>query len=170
MRKTTNTKHLLEQCQPYLEELTLKESCYIKNRMIQQIMWYDEASTEKQKKYKIWTILSICLTATIPCLTILTNYEFGVVISILIAILSGTSSAIISIINLCEYQKLWVEYRMNCEQLQSELYQYLTHSGRYSDLEKQKAFSYLVGITEDSLKKESQTWINLNHMKVKNDK
>lgn len=170
MKKTSNTRHLMEQCEPYLEDLTMQQSCYIKNRLIQQIVWYDEASTKKQIKYKVLTILSIGLTATIPCLTILTNYTFGIVISILIAVLSGTSSAIISIVNLCEYQKLWVEYRTNCETLQSELYQFLTNTGRYSELDDQTSFSHLVSITEESLKKESQTWIHLNQMKAKHNK
>ncbi|HAU86542.1 MAG TPA: hypothetical protein DCW90_13930 [Lachnospiraceae bacterium] len=157
-----NTEHrIYKEFEKYIPYLNTEETNYIENRLIEQIIWYDNESQKKQKNYKYWTIASIVMTALIPTLSLFTNYKYGIIASVTISILSASSSAILSIINLCDYQKLWIEYRSNCETLNSILHRYLAHVGEFDSIDKPRNFKQLVLTCEQLLTCEFKTWTNL---------
>ena len=162
-RQPALTNYIQEEFKEYVEKLDSNKKVYIQNRLLGQIMWYDKQAICKQKKYKILSIISIILTAIIPAISLYTGFEYGIIASTGIAIFSAISTAIMSILNLCEYQKLWIEYRSNCEILKSVLYRFFTRSKEFYGLNEEKAFDLLIQTTEEYLLKEFQTWTELSH-------
>ncbi|BBF41598.1 hypothetical protein lbkm_0278 [Lachnospiraceae bacterium KM106-2] len=154
---------MIDEFEEYLESVEGIKKVYLTSRVIKQIQWYDDAAKKKQKRYKSCMIVSILLTAVIPCLSLFTGYRYGIIASIAIAVLSAASSAILSIVNLCELQKLWIEYRANCEILKSVLHRYLTRSREFSYGNEEEQFQLLVEITEKYLVEEYGTWSRLSH-------
>lgn len=146
-----------------MSALSGPELNYIKNRLIPQITWYDQKAIIKQKKYKYWTIISIVLTALIPILSLLTENRCGKIVVILIAILSSASSCILSIINLCEYHNLWIEYRTMCENLKSILHRYFMKNGEFNSVNLRDNLDLLVSSCENYMTKEYMSWTELSH-------
>lgn len=161
--KEQKEHYIYKEFEPYLKFCFIPEKTYIEERLINQIIWYDDKAIEKQNKYKKLTIISIVLTATIPLLTLFTRYEYGIIATILITISSATSSTILSIINLCEYHKLWIEYRSTCEILKSILHRYFMKSNEFESLDKKESLNLLISSCEEYMTKEFQTWTQLSH-------
>lgn len=153
--------YIIAEYKNYTTSLTGNEKTYIENRLINQIIWYDDSAIIKQNKYKHWTAASIVLTAIIPVISLYTSI-FGIIASTLIAVLSGASSAILSIINLCEYQKLWIEYRSNCEILKSILHRYFLKVGEFASDNPEENLRLLISTSEEYMLKEFQTWTELS--------
>lgn len=161
--------YIISQYEKYLSEIDdIKKEVYIKTRVIDQIAWYDKKAADKQKRYKMYSIISITLTAIIPVISIYTGFKYGIVASTLIALFGAIATIISAAINLCEYQKLWIEYRSNCEILKSLLHKYFTGVGVFSDLNEEERFNMLVEMTEDYLIMEFKSWSNLSHSGSKN--
>lgn len=114
---------------------------YIQNRLLVQINWYDKKSSQMQIKYKRLSITAIIITALIPIATLLLNVSsISFFIQILIALLSSVASIISSILALCKYKELWIQYRSNCELLKSVLHRFYTKSGEFSNKSDKSAF------------------------------
>ncbi len=155
----SNDNYIVKEFEKYdKSELSEATKIYIYERLISQIIWYDDKSIVKQNKYKILTIISIIATSVIPILTLLTTYKYGLVANIIISILSGISAVVLAISNLCQYQKLWIEYRSNCEILKSTLHRFFNHVGEFKSLEYDEAVENLIFVSEEYLTKEYKTW------------
>lgn len=142
-------------------------NCYINDRLLSQIAWYDNKSIIYQKRYKTLTILSSVLSAVIPILTLTLDYPFAIVFKFLIAIISAGVSIISSILAINKYKELWVQYRTNCEILKSVLHRYYTHTGEFFSNDDEENFKNLVVSCEKYLTKEFDAWndiySNQNH-------
>ena len=156
--------YIEEQYEKYMEGLTgSTQRTYIQKRLIDQINWYDNVAAKKQKNYKVLMGISIVLTAIIPVFSLFTTFSYGVVFSAVIAVLSGSATAVTSIANLCEYQKLWVQYRSNCELLKSMLHRYFTSTGEFCNRTDDEKFNLLVALSEEYLINEFRVWSELSH-------
>lgn len=153
----------------YLKNLPSEEQNYIINRVINQIEWYDKKATEKQKRYKILTIIAIILTGVVPILSLFTSTKCGFAFSVIVSICSGTAAVFNSIVMLCAYQKLWIQYRSSCEILKSELFRFLTKAGEYKNIPQEERFDLLVSRSETLLCEEFQTWVHMGHECEKNE-
>lgn len=132
---------------------------YIAKRAIEQIVWFDQKSIEKQKRYKQLTILGIILNAVIPVLVLLSDY--GLAIKILVAGLSSAAGALNTIVSFCGYKDLWIRYRSNCELLKSTLHRYFNGVGEFRRTENSTdptPEEILIEKCEECLTKEFQTW------------
>lgn len=139
------------------------ERNYIEKRLINQIIWYDTKAIKKQHMYKRLTILTIALTGIIPVLSLFATCKYGFIATIFIALASATSTAIISIVNLCEYQKLWIEFRSTSEILKSILHRYFTKTGEFASEDEDSKFNLLISVCEEYMVREFQTWTELSH-------
>lgn len=155
--------YIYKEFKPYLDSCDEFEKIYIEQRLLNQIIWYDESAIKKQNMYKKLTVITIIFTAVIPVLSLFTNFKYGFWATILITILSTSSSAILSIINLCEYHNLWVEYRASCEMLKSILHKYFMESKEYNSSDKKEILNLLISSCEEYMTKEFQTWTELSH-------
>lgn len=159
----TEEHYIFKEYEQYLQNHPVEYSSYITNRLIVQIIWYDKSAINKQNKYKKLTIISIILTGIIPVLSLFTGFNYGFLASVLITITSSVSTTILSITNLCEYQKLWIEYRSTCEILKSILHRYFTNTGEFISKNIEDNFKLLVSSCEEYMTKEFQTWTELSH-------
>lgn len=132
---------------------------YIKERVDDQIQWYDEKSISMQKKYKIFKSVTILSSAIIPIIS-LTNtnsINTNLIVSLLAAIIAISEG----VISLSNYGDNWTRYRSICETLKSEKYMFLNHSGVYS--EKEENFSFFVERVETIISQENINWASLNN-------
>lgn len=103
---------------------------YIKYRLFDQMQWYEKESAEKQRRFKALSLAAIVINAVIPVVTLLS--EYGVAVRIGIAAFSAAAGVIGTVVNLCRYQDLWVQYRAGCEYLKGILYRYFMRIGEFS--------------------------------------
>lgn len=133
---------------------------YKKNRLANQIDWYDKRSAD-EKRYYYWTHTSQIVFATlIPVFTgFITEYSFLIFIVAglggLIAMLEGVSSY-------KNFHQKWVQYRTMAQQLKKEQYLYEFGVAPYIDSESQN-LKRLVNRCELLLANESTTWANLDN-------
>lgn len=136
----------------------MDESEYIKERLDNQIEWYDAKSMKNQKIFKRIRIAEIGISASIPILSMFS--DTSPIIKIIVAILGVLIVASISIQGMGNYHENWLEYRMIAETLKHEKFLYLTKSGVYENLE--KPLGVLVGRVEGTISRENANWSQLN--------
>lgn len=155
--------YLYQEFRPYLECCDDDERNYIEQRLIGQIIWYDKKAVVKQKKYKTFTLIAIILTALIPVLTIFAETGNSSLVTFLIAVFASGSTVFLSVLNLCEYQKLWIQYRSTCEILKSILHRYFMGAREFSSDNKKENLNLLISSCEEYMIKEYETWTQLAH-------
>ena len=147
----------------YLDALNEKEKNYIEERVIKQIEWMDEKSQKCQSKYKRNSIISTISTALIPIAALFYGEGCSTLISCIIALLGAMSTILFVINNLCEYQKLWIQYRSACESLKRELYYFFWNTANYDGEESDQKFEILVSNVEGVIAGDLEFWKSLGH-------
>jgi len=138
-----------------------KQDDYLKNRLEDQINWYDHKSMKNQKMYKGFQLVSIITAALIPFITgylsadtLGFKYIVGAM-GVLVAILTAMTS-------LYKYQKNWIAYRTTCESLKHEKYLFNTGTRPYQG---EDSFNLLVQRVEMLISKENSSWAELTKNK-----
>ncbi|MBN1558760.1 DUF4231 domain-containing protein [candidate division KSB1 bacterium] len=130
---------------------------YIKQRLQDQIDWYDRKSMVNQKKFKGLRTMEIVCAAFIPFIS-------GVSVSIpkmswpatiLTGLLGIAITIIASILTLGKHQENWIEYRTTCESLKKEKFLFLMQVEPY---DKEDSFRFLVQRVETLISKENTNW------------
>lgn len=136
---------------------------YLKDRLDDQIDWYERESSWNQGLYKTLRFVEIVAAASIPFLTgYITDAtpDMKIVVGslgVLIAVFSGISS-------LFKFQDHWLQYRTTAESLKHLKYLYITKSGAYAEV---GAFSLLVESVEGLISKENSNWVSYAKLKPK---
>ena len=136
----------------------ISEEDYIKERLDDQINWYDKKSMYAQKVYKRLKGLVMLLSASIPFFVgfiadFHKHWEY---------LVSGIGVIIVCIegwLGLSKHHENWIEYRAICETLRHERYMYLTKTGVY---EGDNPFKLLVERVESIISKENLNWAGIN--------
>lgn len=152
--------YIRKQFKLYLDEMENSPlKTYIEERIIDQIVWYDQKSSEKQTRFKQLTVANIILNAIIPIVVLLSDY--GVFVKLLVTGLSSSAGAINAIVALCGYKDLWIQYRSNCELLKSTLHRFFLKSGEFRHIadDESALMDALVVSCEEYFTKEFQTWV-----------
>lgn len=139
--------------------MNITEESYITDRLENQISWYDEKSSNCQKKYKCLKIIEISSAALIPILS--TQSSTLLYLITIVSLLGALIVVIEGLINLGKYHENWIEYRGICETLRQEKYMYLTRTGIYN-ISSNAAFGLLVERVESVISKENVNWANLH--------
>ncbi|MEN0006106.1 MAG: DUF4231 domain-containing protein [Bacteroidota bacterium] len=135
----------------------MDESTYIKERVDDQLGWFEKKSAVNQKRYRFIKILVLLLSAVLPFLAAidfntsqlqLQRIIIGV-IGIIVAVCEG-------VLMINKYHEKWVEYRGTAELLKREKLLYLTKSGEYSRAK--SPFNTFVVAIESILGEENQSW------------
>lgn len=154
MCKKSNENYIIDLPIDY-SEYTEKQQRYLKNRLHDQIQWYDKKAKHNQKYYKVLSVISVIISSSIPILTL---FEEKPLVKILIAIAGSAVSVITYIININTFKDLWVQYRMNCEMLKSEASKFINKIPPYNSNNSDVAFDTLVSNCEQYFTKEFSTW------------
>ena len=134
----------------------MNEEKYFKERLDDQIEWYNKKSVQLQKSFKRLRTLEIFLAASIPFLVGYTKdrpvvlFATGAV-GVAVACLAG-------LLSLQKYEELWTRYRSTCESLTRHRYLFVTQAPPY---ETQPAFTRLVANVESVMAEERSDWLEL---------
>lgn len=131
---------------------------YIKNRVDNQIDWYDKKSTKNKKAYLSIKVCSIIFSAAIPVLTGLSVYSKYYLI--FVSIFGSLTLILTSLSSIFRWHDNWIRYRSISEQLKHEKYAYLTNSGVYES--NSLTFNSFVDRCESFISSENINWTNLN--------
>ncbi|WCN12766.1 DUF4231 domain-containing protein [Marinomonas mediterranea] len=131
----------------------MDESAYFKDRVQDQIDWYDKKSQSSQKWYKRLRTTEIVCAAVIPFLAgfsdIVPHNQLLIgTLGIVIAVCAGISS-------LNKLHENWLTYRTTCETLKHEKYLFLTKCKPYDT---EAAFEKFVTRVENLISKENSQW------------
>ena len=134
----------------------MNQEDYIKERLDNQIKWYDEKSVKSQKWYKRLQVIVIIAAAMIPFLSGYMS-ESTPYLKFLIGALGIVIAAMTAILGLYQFQENWLEYRTTCETLRHEKYLFLTGAAPYNA---EQPFLLLVERVESMISKENTNWAN----------
>ena len=143
---------------------TTKQDNYLKNRVDDQIDWFNKKSSYNQKMYKRLQLASIIAAALIPFFTgylaqdDLLKYVVGM-LGVLVTVFAGMNS-------LFKYQEIWISYRTTCEALQYEKYLFVTGTKPYNT---QGSFNLLVERVESILSNENSNWSEVNKTQAESE-
>lgn len=135
----------------------MDEETYFKERLEDQINWYDKKSQLNQKLFKWLRIIEIVAAALIPFLAGYISQSVSK-IKFVIGLLGVIVGVIAGVVSLCKFHEHWIEYRTTSETLKHHKYLFLTKSSPYDD---ENAFNVLVENVESFISKENSNWQNL---------
>lgn len=121
-----------------------------RERLEDQIAWYDRKSQHNQHWFKRLKICQIVTAAAIP---------FAASVSAPVWVAGGGGVLIVvleSLQQLQQYQQNWTTYRATCERLKHERYLYLAEAGPYAAAEKPDAL--LAERVEGLVSQEHAAW------------
>lgn len=127
---------------------------YIKNRVDDQIDWYDKKATSAQRKYKICQLIEIVVAALIPVLV--GFFDICPVMQFLVGLCGVAITIIEGIVSLNKWHENWIEYRSTCELLRHEKYLFEMKAPPYGDSESVE--SLFVNNIESLISSESSKW------------
>ena len=105
-------------------------------RLEDQISYYNAKSSRCQKSYKRIKLSEIIFAALIPFLAALhvadTQPYVKTTLAITTALLGVAITIMEGVLQLQQYQQIWVTYRATCEALKHEKYTYIAKAGVYA--------------------------------------
>ena len=131
----------------------MTEEQYVKQRLDDQIDWYEGKSRRNRRWFLSLRALEVILAAGIPLLTSVVREKPDV--GALLGSMSVAIAVIAGILALFRFQELWIEFRATAETLKREKFMFLTHSGPYG---LPGAFAALVERVETLLAAEGTKW------------
>lgn len=125
---------------------------YLKDRVEDQIIWYDRKSGSNKMWFIILQITTLVASASVPVFAIFSGDMWA---RVTVAILGSATAITTGIVSLYQFRKHWIEYRTTAESLKHEKYMYQTGTGPYVGGD---AFSVLVERVEILASQENTAW------------
>jgi len=132
----------------------MDQDTYLKNRLDDQIKWYDQKSMWNQKLFKRLQIFQISAAAAIPFLSGYMTSE-ATFIKFWVGLLGVLIAVSGSLLGLYKFQENWMAYRTTCEALRQEKLLFLTKTDPYNS---ENPFELLVKRVESRLSGENTNW------------
>lgn len=131
---------------------------YIRERLDDQINYFDKKSSQCQKYYKGLKRMEVVLLALIPLVTILPCFSDDIFNKVIIVAISVIAGILRHFNFIGTYFDLWIKYRSVAECLKTEKYYFLTGTNIYSN--KEDAHSLLIKRTENIISKANEQWLS----------
>lgn len=128
---------------------------YLKNRLDDQINWYDRKSQSNQKWHKRLRITEFVLAACIPFLSGYMSIHGTV--QIVVGLIGVGIAIITASLGLYQFEQNWIEYRTTCESLKKEKYLFLTKTEPFNATDDEN-LALLVQRVETLVSKENTNW------------
>ena len=136
------------------DSLYLSVEEYLRDRVDDQINWYEAKSGDNKRKYQRGQLVLLVMAAIVTLSGTFANSEVSWVPFVvpicgaLIAIVSG-------VVSLYKYQENWLQYRTTAESLKHQKFLFVTKSEPYSGDE---AFVIFVSNVENLISQENSVW------------
>ena len=125
---------------------------YLKDRVEDQIAWYDHKSGSNKMWFVILQIVTLAASALVPVFSIFSSDMWA---RVTVAILGSATAVTTGIVSLYQFREHWIEYRTTAESLKHEKYMYQTGTGPYMG---DDSFSMLVERIEALVSQENTAW------------
>ncbi len=142
---------------PSEEEELNKSYNYIEQRLKPQMNYYCKSSYQLQKKYHLFAVIGIIVTAIIPIFALFPT-DIGDVAQYITAGLSTLSTIISGILLFTRYKEQWLQDRITLHKLEAELAKYSAESGPYHKLTPTERLNHLVQTFEKYMENEHNQW------------
>lgn len=129
---------------------------YMRDRVEDQITWYDEKSLKNQRVFKRLRLVEMVAAASIPLLVAFIDPERPSV-ALAIGVLGAGIAVLAGVFGLHQFEQHWVDYRTTCESLKKEKYLFLTNAEPF-DQEPAENYQLLVQRVETLVSKENTNW------------
>lgn len=137
---------------------------YLKDRVDDQIAWYDRKSGSNKKWFIILQVTTLVAAASVPVFAIFSGDMWARVI---VAVLGSATAITTGVVSLYQFREHWIEYRTTAESLKHEKYLYQTGTDPYVG---DDAFSVLVERVEALVSQENTAWQQRLKTQKKEDK
>lgn len=134
------------------EQNEMRPEQYIKERIDDQIDWYDHKSSVNKQCFYIFQIVILIASASIPVLSI---FSIDMRARVLIAVFGSVTAIATGIVSLYKFRENWIEYRTTAESLKHEKYMFQTKAGCYIG---DDSLQSLVERTEMLISQENTSW------------
>lgn len=131
---------------------------YLKNRVDDQMDWFDKKSSWNQRRYKIIKVTEIILAVVIPFLAGLSSSGESW-IPITIGVLGVIIAACEGLQGLYHFNEKWIQYRTTREALLQQKMLFVTSSADYNG-KREESFRIFVERVENILSQENNQWKN----------
>lgn len=136
---------------------------YIKERVDDQIEFYDTKSQSNQRSYKDLSAVQIVCGALIP---LISGFSKEIIYSEwIIAFLGVAVTCATGFLSLSKHQEHWINYRTTCETLKHLKHLFLTTSTPYKG---EEPYDKFVNDIESTISKENSDWGCYIHKKSEN--
>lgn len=127
---------------------------YRERRLKPQIDYYDKKSIQNQKRFYLFSVIDLTLTALVPVASLSSHNG--------IAALLGAGATIASgILLLYKHKDLWTKYRFICETLKTYEIKFDNRIGNYSTLSDDDAIKLFIESCEQLMANEHDEWQSL---------
>lgn len=135
----------------------MDEQTYFKERVDDQISWFERKSGWNQKRYKRMRTAVIILSVSLPFATgFISESDYSIVLKVGVGLAGVVIAVLEGVQSLNKYQENWIAYRTSAENLKREKMLYLTQVGDYAQTE--DAFKLFVMKIEMLLNHQDQNW------------
>jgi hypothetical protein len=135
---------------------------YLRDRLEDQLGWYDRKSVAAQRRFKWLRGVEIVLAALLPLLTVMSSLSRNPLVARVqpwVVAGVGVGVAIIAgVLSMNQYQEHWIKYRTTAESLKHEKFRFLTRAEPYDG---DGAFALLVSRVESLISQENSAWAQL---------
>ena len=135
---------------------------YIETRLDDQIKFYSRESIKNQSRYKRWQVVKIITALLVTTLSLL-SIDRHELIPYVVGLLGAFIIFVESFVDIFNYKKLWITYRITCENLIKEKMLFETRSSPYKN--EIEAFDLLVQRCESIMENEKVSWEQLQSEK-----
>jgi len=135
---------------------SMSPESYIKERVDEQVAWYDQKSATNKVWHYRWQIIALVATAIIPILAL---YSGDIKFRIAVASLGAVAAIAAGFMSMYQFRDQWVDYRTTAEMLKYERFLFLTGSAPYNGKD---SFSNFVHRIESIIIKENSQWRERN--------
>ena len=127
---------------------------YIKERIDDQITWYNKKSKTNKFMFRLFSLLLIIAATSIPFIT---GYitDTTPALKFIVGLLGVFVAVISGIISLNKFQENWIQYRTTCETLKHHKFLFLAAAKPYHE---ENAFQQFVENVESLISKENSQW------------
>lgn len=133
----------------------MEQETYLKERVEDQIEWYNKKSGWNQQRYRTYKTAVIILSVFVPLGAGFIE-QGGLVLRIAVGVAGAIIAVLEGLVSFNKYQEKWLEYRQAAEHLIRERLLFQTGSGPYR--EAGDPFRLLVERVEDFTAGENQQW------------